>query len=432
MVSTKKAPYINYHEALNNPIKGENYAEVPLFIGKGQGAGSVEKVSEFKTYLEAKTVVGEGTDSLATTVKEFYIENNNNPDNTLRVNKCYAMNLGSTATTANYLTALDNSKYKKDASAIVFTGLDWGKYTAPTEDDDGSYENQETIKNMLLSALDIIHEDKDDEAVNQMESGILRILYVELPAYCDTTTSPTTHTLFTDEALIQLTKYLREEVSGSTANKKLQDSRLVFVENQITLKEDNITEVDKFFGRTIARICNTPYYVEAGYEGYKSIEIGSFRERKPEERDALLNAGVLFNEDDYSLPEITPRICLAVSSAWGVDNVNNVDQRVNDALLHTRRNADHQVRELLKVIAPQLKRNETSVNIAFVRTDCQLYLENQVSLGRLMDFSIKVEEASVNPYQLKVSGSMTPVNCTIGIDFENYIGAPYTVATDYI
>ena len=192
------------------------------------------------------------------------------------------------------------------------------------------------------------------------------------------------------------------------------------------------TENNNFIGRTISKICNTPYYMEAGYEAYNSISVGLFNERSTEERDALLNAGVVFNEDDYSLPEITPRICLTVSSAWGVDSTSDVDSRVNDALVHTRRNADYQVRELLKIIAPQLKRNETSVNIAFVRTDCQLYLENEISEGHIMEFSISVEEATLNPYQLKIIGSITPVNSTLGIDFENYIGAPYAVASDYV
>lgn len=424
MVSTKYAPYINYHEALNNPIVGENYSEVPLFIGKGTGTGSIKNVSEFKSYLDAKKELGTGDDSLAITVKEFYVENNNNTEGSLRVNKSYAMNLGASATVNDYLTALENSKYKKEATCISFTGLDWGAYTEPVVEDDertpGSYANQATIKAMLISALSLIHEDGDDDKVNQMESGILRILYVPLPENAS------------DEAIKDLMAFLRIKNTGLDANLQAKDSRLAFVENQVVYAADETTVLARFFGRTIARICNTPYYIEPGYDSYKSIPVGFFKERTPEERDELFNAGVIFNEDDYSLAEITPRICLAVSSAWGVDSLNDVDDRVNDALIHTRRNADYQVRQLLKIIAPQLKRNETSVNLAFVQTDCQLYLEQQVMLGRLMDFTIKVQEAVLNPYQLKVTGTMTPVNSTLAIEFENYIGTPYPVATDYI
>lgn len=412
MVSTKYAPYINYHEALNNPILGDNYAETPMFIGKGKGEGSTKDVYEFRSYQEAKKALGSGSDALATTIKEFYVENNNNTDSNVRVNKTYAMNLGSSPSVEDYLTAVANSKYKKDATAMVFTGLDWGAYNAET-----GYANQETIKDMLCSCLDIIHEDGNDNARNQMESGILRIIYVELPEDAE------------DEKLIKLMEYLR--VSNTSLegphNTAVHDSRIAFIENQTY-------EKTHLFGRTVARICNTPYYIEPGYDTYKSVPVGVFKERTPEDRDALFNAGVIFNEDDYTLPEITPRICLAVSSAWGVTNLDNDDynDRVNDALIHARRNADYQVRQLLKIIAPQIKRNETSVNIAFVQTDCQVYLENQVSMGRLMDFTISVQEVALNPYQLKVSGTMTPVNSTLGIDFENYVGAPYPIATDYI
>ena len=116
MVSTKYAPYINYHEALNNPILGDNYAETPMFIGKGTGDGSTKDVYEFRSYQEAKKELGSGSDALATTIKEFYVENNNNTDSNVRVNKTYAMNLGSSPSVENYLTAVANSKYKKDAT----------------------------------------------------------------------------------------------------------------------------------------------------------------------------------------------------------------------------------------------------------------------------------------------------------------------------
>ena len=55
--------------------------------------------------------------------------------------------------------------------------------------------------------------------------------------------------------------------------------------------------------------------------------------------------------------------------------------------------------------------------------------------GKIVCYDVKPQlekEVALNPYQLKVSGTMTPVNSTLGIDFENYVGAPYPIATDYI
>ena len=244
MVSTDRAPYINYHEALNKPVKGENYSEVPLFIGKGSGSGSTSTIYSFNTYNDVKKVFNDSSD-LSKTLKEFYIENNTNTDSTRRVNKCYVINIGASGTVSDYLTALKNSKVKKDTTAVIFSGINWGAYTAPTTTEEvrtaGSYANQTTIKPVLLSALDIIHEDGDVESINQMETGLLRIIYVPLPSYCDASSysEGNAHTSVTDDALIDLMKYLRTTDSSATSyNKKVQDSRMVFVESQAILSDD--------------------------------------------------------------------------------------------------------------------------------------------------------------------------------------------------
>ena len=49
-----------------------------------------------------------------------------------------------------------------------------------------------------------------------------------------------------------------------------------------------------------------------------------------------------------------------------------------------------------------------------------------------MAYSIKVIESSYNPYKLLVKGKIIPVNSTLAIEFENTIGSPYAIASDYV
>lgn len=182
-------------------------------------------------------------------------------------------------------------------------------------------------------------------------------------------------------------------------------------------------------GKTIAKICSTPYYIEPGYNAYSSVPVGVFGTRTVDERDSLFSAGLIFNEDDYTLPSVTPRMCLGVSTAWGIENHN---MRVNDALLHARRNVDHHIRTILRILAPQLKRNETSVAIRYLQTQIDNYLSNELDNGNIMQYSVTVAESEYNPYTLLVSGIITPVNSTLAIEFENTVGQPYAIASNYV
>lgn len=196
------------------------------------------------------------------------------------------------------------------------------------------------------------------------------------------------------------------------------------------VQSSRVALVDKpFLGRIIARICSTPYYIEPGYLPIMSVPVGTFRELDKDQRDLLFASGLIFGEDDYTLPTVTPRICIGATTAWGV---SDIELRPPDALLHARRNVDHHVRNILKILASQIKRNETSVTIRYIEPEIDLYLNDELSKGTLQEYKVGVKESSYNPYTILASGNMTPVNSTLGIDFENSIKSPYTIATDYI
>lgn len=220
----------------------------------------------------------------------------------------------------------------------------------------------------------------------------------------------------------------KKEMGGSSETFEEYCDRLSFISQEV--QSSRIGIVDKTeFGKIIARICSTPYYVEPGYLPFMSVQTGVFTERSTEERDNLFNTGLIFGEDDYTLSTVTPRICLATSTAWGVEDH---DMRTTDALIHARRNVDYHVRRMWKIIAPQLKRNETSVTLRYLQNQIDLYLDSELTKGTIMAYNVKVIESSYNPYKLLVKGKIVPVNTSLAIEFENVIGSPYAIASDYV
>ena len=220
----------------------------------------------------------------------------------------------------------------------------------------------------------------------------------------------------------------KQETGGTTESYENYCKRLGFISNAVN--SSRVAIVDKnYLSEIVARICSTPYYVEPGYLPFMSIQTGVFDERSNDERDELFATGLIFGEDDYTLSEITPRICAATSTAWGVEDH---DMRTTDALIHARRNVDYHIRRILKIVAPQLKRNETSVTLRHVQNQVDLYLDTELTKGTIMAYSIKVIESSYNPYKLLVKGKIIPVNSTLAIEFENTIGSPYAIASDYV
>ena len=220
----------------------------------------------------------------------------------------------------------------------------------------------------------------------------------------------------------------KKEVGGNTEDFDAYCKRTGFISQEVNSSRVAIVE-KKLFGKTIARICSTPYYVEPGYPPYMSVKIGIFDERNGDERDKLFGTGIIFGEDDATLSTITPRICLATSTAWGIEDH---DARTTDALIHARRNVDYHIRRILTLIAPQLKRNETSVTIRHVQNQVDLYLDSELTKGTIMEYSVQVYESSYNPYKLLVKGKIVPVNSTLAIEFENTVGSPHAIASDYV
>lgn len=397
-----KPPYIEYSETASNPLINGDGAQIPVFIGTSNNTGNPSELKVYKNYTQAKTTVANGglgleTETLETDnpllfeIKQFFIESTGTATNRndIGVPRVYAIDLGqaNAVTNEKIKNALEEIKKVREIEVVAFVGLEKDLSSAADND----------AKELLIK--------------NQV--ALMRMVNTNL---------------------VEDTSEGRFKIAYFRSRKGASDTEIASYSNTPQTLEKSINEVRicineyPLFGKTIARICTTPYYEEPGYGAYSTVELGEFTARKPEERQALFDAGIIFGEDEYRLETPVPRICAGTSTAFGSD----LDERPNDCLLHARRNADHQMREILKIIAPQLKRNETATNILYVEADCEAYLAREKDLGRLMDYSITVEESDSNPYDLLVYASITPVNSTYAIDISCYVASPYTDATDLI
>ena len=475
-MAVNKAPYINYTELDSNPLTTGEGAEIPIFIGKSTNTVSTisrDNIVMCKNITQVEDAIGKDSGELYNTIRDFYKENNLrilSGETDVASPYVYVFDLGSNGTVADFKKAVYESRVKRDSTCITFANyataptLEWEESTLTTAKtvtetiDETGAEVANPSPKSITTEWELVN--KEDVKFSPLYLASINESWrtVILSALAGNKITPTYKAAVIAafnantanlqiSLMVAVSNELKEESKTgllriayfgvqSQQNAETFDAYLERIKNiTTTVSSPRIGVIEgEDLGISVARICSTPYYIEPGYDKYESVETSTykrFKERTPEERDALFNAGLIFNEYDYTLPEITPRMCLAVSTAWGVSGTD-YDSRVNDALFHARRNVDHQIRELFKVIGPQLKRNETSVNLRQLNTEMNICLENEVDLGRLQDYSIDIEEVSFNPYCLKIHGKITPVNCTLAIEFENYVGAPYAIATDYI
>ena len=254
--------------------------------------------------------------------------------------------------------------------------------------------------------------------VEDQERGVLRIAYIKAPerGSDETVTAYATR-------IANICQTHNEVISGDTTQVEgVNSSRICLVE-------------PTHYGTLLAKICNTEYYLEPGYLPINSLSIGEFDILSDDERDKLCMSGLIFGEDDVILPVTVPRICLGVSTSFGrpySENATGYESRLADSLLHARRNVDHHVREVLSILAYQIKRNETSVNLTYLKNQVMNYFEKELGNGTIMAYSFNVTESQYNPYCLLVTGEIVPVNSTLAIKFNNYIEAPYNIASNYV
>ena len=373
-----------------------------------------DEILIFSKYSTAKDMVQ--NEELKKVLEDFFLENAYySSDDGLGVSAVMVVPIpSSNPTVNNFIDAYKLLRKYKKVTAIGCVGM-------------GESQN---LASLAVSLRTYLMEDQGE--------GQLKIAYIKAPTRGsnDTITTYATNIAKLNNGYtktITVNKQTGEEITGTPEQGVQTEERTVKVDGANSSRIAFIEPTH--YGTLLAKICNTLYYLEPGYLPINSLTTGEFDVLSNEERDKLCMSGLIFGEDDVLLPTTVPRICLGVSSSFGraySATAQDYDSRPADALLHARRNADHHVREILGMLAYQLKRNETSVSIRYVKNQIMSYFENELNKGTIQAYTFNVVESSYNPYCLLVTGALVPVNATLAIEFNNRIEAPYMIASDYV
>ena len=387
-ITLSETPKIKYQESDSNPTPSGDGAEIPIIIGITGNVTPATGILKFTNYSSAAKSVangGIGTDTSTNPVlaflKEFFEENVKLDNEDLCVPYVYVIDLGTgrtttgsgneattSLTTADWTAAMATAKKKRDVTAEVYVG----------------FEKEDTAAQIIP-----IMESALEKIASDAVKGSPRIAY-----YTVSGTTINELKAFTD----------------NTQAKYIQQPRVALAESPL-------------FGKTCARIFTTHYSEEPGYGEYRSVTPGTFTERTDDDENAIQNAGIIFNRDEQPGKNVYPKICLAVSTAFA----KSPDNRPNDCLLHARRNVDQLIRDAFDVIYPQLKRNETEINLSYLQSDLDTLVSTKRELGYMMEgTNLTVKESESNPSELEIDGVSVPVNSTDIITFKMYIEVPNT------
>ena len=382
MPITKK-PGIYYDENVEYELAGDG-AKIPVIIGKTGNTGTADykvdgtQVLKFNNFEEANRSIangGIGTDTATNPVlaflEEFFEEAVITSTDQLGVPYVYVIDVGAGTVKNSWLAALTTAKTLADAQIEAYVGAD-------------SIEDY-TLASFLAGAVTSIK----TETVNlNLRAGMV------------------TKTGASDTELITL--------ASSTG---VASSRMFVCE---PLK----------FGKTVARFCTTPYYIEPGFLVYRSVAPGEFKARTNAEIQTLQDGGVIINADERVDTDVYPRINLSTSTAFAQT------PKPADALGHARFNADHLLREIFKAIFGQVKANEVESYIVKSQTKVNAVIDTEVEAERIIGYNsttgegtkLTLVESTSNPYDMELVGQILPVNCTTAIIVKAKIKAPTTVA----
>lgn len=392
-----------YIDEINTLSEGDQEEiKIPVFIGSSPNTRSKIEILKFKKYADvAKTVANGGLMSkddesvdeniLLKRIKEFFDENTITSSTDKKVPYIYVVDLGATLSTSeeNWLTAMSLVKSKNDIQVEVYTGVNTIKsgetaISSPVALANAAYTSiEEEVKyGNLRCAFFSWNENKTDAELKS-----------------DYSTTDTALKSFTDD-------------DGKTDSVFIQKSRVGLVE-------------PLFYGKTIARICLTPYYIEPGYIAYRSVQPEEFIERTRDEELSLVQSGIIFNRDEKTSKEVYPKICRCVSTAYAADNVPT------DALFHARFNCDVFILKSFDVEYEQIKKNETATNIPLLQSQLDALVDEEVSSEHMNEGTkVTVKESDEDPYTLINTFELYPVNHTNAILNTVYVNEAVTKVID--
>ena len=377
-----KIPGVYFNETTEFELQG-NGGKIPVFIGKtGNSAATGYKVdgtqiNKFANWNEVNRTIANGgigtdttTNPLLAVLKEFFEEAEVRDSADVGIPYIYVIDVGAGTSKDVWLAALTTAKTKTDATVEVY-------YGAENISDTGY-----TISNFIAAAAASI----------TTETANLNLR-----------TAFTTCAAATDAQLIAL-----NPSSGGILKSRI-----------------GLIEPDKF-GKHVAKICCTPYYIEPGFLPFRTIEPGTFKDRTDAQMLALQNAGIIFGADEIVSDLIVTRINLGVSTAFAAN------PRPSDSLFHARFNADHLLREVFKAVFPQIKANETASYIVKAQTKVDAVIDAEVEAERMIPYNsetgdgtkLTLVESDSNPYDMDLVGQIQGINATMAIQVKVTIKNP--------
>lgn len=388
-----KIPGVYLNEDVDYELSGVG-SKIPVFIGKTGNAGSADyKVDgsvalKFSTYDDlnrAITAGGIGLDNeLNKILKNFFEEARLKQPDDIGVPHVYVIDVGAGTSRDAWLTAVETAFSKIDASIMAFVGTENIQYTPEGAEEPVTYSVVDLAKAVKVAI---------DTRTHTFE--LWNAFFTKKDA--------------TDAQLIALTD----------ATNGVQKSRI------------GIIEWDNYrFGKTVARICLTPFNQEVGFVKYRSVEAGEFPERNLTQKLALQNAGIIFNHDEMYSDEMNPRMNICLATSYAATN------KPADAMFHARFIADALLKDIYEAIYPLIKANDTASNLVKIQVKIDTVIDEYIRNGDCISFNkdtglgtrLIAQPSDKDPYDVEIVGSIQPVNAILAIDVKEKLNtaAVYT------
>lgn len=376
-----KIPGVYLNEDVDYELSGVG-SKIPVFIGKTGNTGSADykvdgsvalKFSNYDDANKAITAGGIGLENdLNKIIKNFFEEARLKQPDDIGVPYVYVIDVGAGTDRDAWLTAVETAFSKIDASIMAFTGTENIQYIPTGENDPVTYSVVDLAKAVRVAI---------DTRTHTFE--LWNAFFTKKDA--------------TDAQLIALTD----------ATNGVQKSRI------------GIIEWDNYrFGKTIARICLTPFNQEVGFVKYRSVEAGEFPERNITQKLALQNAGIIFNHDEMYSDEMNPRMNICLATSYAATN------KPADAMFHARFIADALLKDIHETVYPFIKANDTASNLVKIQVKIDTVVDEYIRNGDCISFNkdtglgtrLIAQASNKDPYDVEIVGSIQPVNAILAID----------------
>lgn len=378
----EKRSGVYFSETTEYELEG-NGGKIPVVIGKTGNTAATgyavdgTQIQKFKNFTEVCRTIANGgigtdtsTNPLLAFLEEFFEEAEPKTAEDIGIPYIYVIDVGDGTSKNAWLAALTTAKIKRDAVVEAYVGAD------------SISDNGYTLIDFINAAYASI---STETANLNLRNGFV------------------TKTGATDAQLIAL----------NTTSGGILKSRM------------GLIEPDKF-GKHVARLCCTPYYIEPGFLPYRSVDVGEFKHRTDAEIVALQEAGIIFGADEIVSDLAVARINLAVSTSYAAS------PRPSDALFHARFNADNLLRNVFKAIFTQVKANETVSYMVKAQQKVDTVIDDEVSAERMIPYNsetgegtkLTLVESDSNPFDMKLKGQIQGINSTHAILVETIIKNP--------